>query len=87
MKKNYNHSFKVGDKVYTYHNASWGLNPMRVTSLTEDGVNCKHPDFTGEGWFRASECKLATSGRKLALVELKARMDELDRLKKKLFLD
>lgn len=24
MKKNYTHSFKVGDKVYTYKNSSWG---------------------------------------------------------------
>jgi hypothetical protein len=87
MKKNYNHNFKVGDTVYTYHNASWGMKPMKVMELTEDGIRCKNPDFSGIGWFAANECKLATSGRKLALVELKARMDELDQLKKKLFLD
>jgi len=85
MKKNRNHSFRVGDTVYTYHNHSWGMKPMKVLSLTEDGIYCRHEDYSGDGWFRASECLLATSGRKLALAVLQDKMDEVDRLKKSLF--
>lgn len=85
MKKNNNHSFKVGDTVYTYHNASWGMNPMKVMELTEDGIRCKHPDFSGIGWFNAKECRLATVTRRLELTELQRRMDALDLLKNSLF--
>jgi hypothetical protein len=85
MKKNKNHSFKVGDKVYTYHNASWGMKPMTVVDCTEDGIRCKNQDFSCIGWFAANECELATSGRKLALVELQKKMDEVNRLKCSLF--
>lgn len=87
MKKNYSHGFKVGDKVYTYHNSSWGMEPMKVVHVTEDGISCKHKDFSGVGWFAAKECQLATSGRKLALVDLQAKLDEIDLLKKSLFKD
>jgi len=85
MKKN--HDLKVGDVVYTYHNSSWGLHPMKVTGLTEDGVRCKHPEFKGEGWFFYEEIRWATAERKKDLAELVAAQKLVNRLEKSLFKD
>ena len=87
MKKNYSHGFKVGDMVYTHGNSSWGMKPMKVISVGHEGIGCEHPDSPGVCWFYASECQLVTPGRKLALAELQAKMDEVNRLKKSLFKD
>lgn len=87
MKKNYNHSFKVGDMVYTTHNASWGMKPMKVMDLTEDGIRCKSPDFSGIGWFAANECELFTKKRRAELSELQSEMVKVNLLKKSLFKD
>jgi hypothetical protein len=84
MKKGKNHSFKVGDVVYTKKNSSWGMKPMVVQRLIGDGISCKHPDFP-TGWFPVSECELATRSRKLALDSLKVKMDEVNRIKRDLF--
>jgi uncharacterized protein YodC (DUF2158 family) len=56
-------TFKIGDKVYTTKNSSWGMSPMMVVGLFESGcVRCKNPDFSGVGAFRASELEIYDLG-------------------------
>jgi len=84
------HGFNIGDMVYAHTNSLWarfGMKPMKVISVGPEGIGCEHPDSPGVCWFYASECQLVTPGRKLALAELQAKMDEVARLKKSLFKD
>jgi hypothetical protein len=84
------HGFNIGDMVYAHTNSLWarfGMKPMKVISVGPEGIGCEHPDSPGVCWFYASECQLVTPDRKLALAELQAKMDEVNRLKKSLFKD
>lgn len=80
-------NFKVGDLVYTHYNPAWGMKPMKVVAVSEHGISCKHKDFSSIGWFYYGECWLATAKRKSELKKFQSKMDEVKRLKARLFKD
>jgi len=63
-------NFKVGDEVFTVKNPSWGMKPMFIVQITGGGATCKHPEFSGNGWFHFSELNKVSKERKQSLKNL-----------------
>lgn len=80
MKKN--KAFKLGDRIFTTKNSAWGLLPMTIIKVFNDGVNAEHKEFTSNGWFSMNEIEPWTKQRQIKvdkLILLKKLADDFER--------
>lgn len=78
-------NYKVRDKIFATKNSAWGLKPMIVIKLYDNGITATHEDFTSNGYFSEVEVEHFTKQRQIKINKLIRLRKLADNVEKELF--